>query len=302
MQELTLSYNMFYQLHFPGTISPRYLNHVPKEEILMGYRREGFNKIQSIGVQNTFTWTFKISLKTSRKVTFFDSHTHDIELISQNDPATESVFVLEKACIPNKDFVFSYTTEEYQLPNYVFGRTDHSSSAMLSFIPKFCSMSINDAYMASVKGTPFEAEIESAKGEYIFLLDRSGSMGGKRIEKAKEALILFIKSLPQDTYFNVVSFGTGNKKLFPASRRYEDKAVTEAVNNVKQMNADMGGTEVYYILDNLLTSAQLEGGYPKQIFLLTDGSVSRTNEVVKMVGSHSKYARVHTIGIGNGAS
>lgn len=67
---------------------------------------------------------------------------------------------------------------------------------MLSFIPKFCSLDLDDAYKASVKGTAFEADIETAKGEYVFLLDRSGSMGGKRIEKAKEALILFIKSLP----------------------------------------------------------------------------------------------------------
>jgi hypothetical protein len=63
----------------------------------------------------------------------------------------------------------------------VFGRTDVSSSAILSFIPKFCSLSIDDAYKASVKGTAFESDIDSAKGEYVFLLDRSGSMGGVRI-------------------------------------------------------------------------------------------------------------------------
>ena len=34
------------------------------------------------------------------------------------------------------------------------------------------------------------------------------------MEKAKDALILFIKSLPQDTYFNVVSFGTNFEFLF----------------------------------------------------------------------------------------
>jgi hypothetical protein len=35
-------------------------------------------------------------------------------------------------------------------------------------------------------------------------------MGGQPIEKAKEALILFLKSLPIDTYFQVVSFGSNS--------------------------------------------------------------------------------------------
>jgi hypothetical protein len=66
---------------------------------------------------------------------------------------------MTSACIPNKDFTFTYTTEDYQLPSYVLGRTDQSSTALLSFIPKFCDLSINDAYKASVTGTPNEIDI-----------------------------------------------------------------------------------------------------------------------------------------------
>ena len=43
-------------------------------------------------------------------------------------------------------------------------------------------------------------------------------------------------------------------------------------------------------------------GYPRQIFLLTDGDVSNTNQVIKLVEDNIKYSRVHTIGIGSGCS
>ena len=113
-----------------------------------------------------------------------------------------------------KDFIFFYTTEDFHLPSYVVGKTDSSSTAMLSFIPKFCNLDINDAYAASILGTPFEVDISSAKGDYIFILDRSGSMSGSRIKKAKEALIIFLKSLPKDCFFNVFSFGSSHEKIF----------------------------------------------------------------------------------------
>ena len=73
LQELSLSYNTFYQLHLPGTISPRYVNHIPNEQIVKGYKKK-----EGAQTEGTFTWSFKINLRTTRKVNFFDSHTHSI--------------------------------------------------------------------------------------------------------------------------------------------------------------------------------------------------------------------------------
>mgnify|MGYP003464264725 CR=1 FL=1 len=52
---------------------------------------------------------------------------------------------------------------------------------MLSFIPKFCNMELGDAYKASIKNKSYDVDIENVKGDYVFFLDRSGSMGGSRI-------------------------------------------------------------------------------------------------------------------------
>jgi hypothetical protein len=67
------------------------------------------------------------------------------------------------------------------------------------------------------------------------------------------------------------------------------------------MDADLGGTEIYKPLKNILESSVIEG-YPKQIFLLTDGEISDTENVISLVQSNIRHSRVHTIGIGNEVS
>ena len=48
---------------------------------------------------------------------------------------------------------------------------------------------------------------------YVFIVDRSGSMDGESMDITKEALILFLKSLPIDSYFEIVSFGSNHTFL-----------------------------------------------------------------------------------------
>ena len=54
-------------------------------------------------------------------------------------------------------------------------------------------------------------------GDFSFL---TGSMCGERIKNAKEALFLFLKSLPENCTFNVISFGSSYSSLFKLYVRY----------------------------------------------------------------------------------
>jgi Mg-chelatase subunit ChlD len=53
-----------------------------------------------------------------------------------------------------------------------------------------------------------EEVIDIKPCEYIFLIDRSGSMSGQRINLAVEALTLFVHSIPYGSMFNIVSYGS----------------------------------------------------------------------------------------------
>jgi hypothetical protein len=47
-------------------------------------------------------------------------------------------------------------------------------------------------------------------------------MGGDRIKQAKNSLILFLKSLPEPSIFNIISFGSNFKRMFKTSIPYTD--------------------------------------------------------------------------------
>ncbi|XP_069038694.1 von Willebrand factor A domain-containing protein 5A-like isoform X2 [Lepisosteus oculatus] len=150
----------------------------------------------------------------------------------------------------------------------------------------------------------------SSFGEFIFLVDRSGSMGcemssqgggQQRIESARDTLLLLLKSLPLGCYFNIYGFGSTHESFFPESVEYSQDTMDKALAKVKTMQADLGGTEILRPLTEIYHKPCLPA-HPRQLFVFTDGEVGNTKQVTDLVKTNSLSHRCFTFGIGEGAS
>uniref|UniRef100_A0A8P4KKY4 von Willebrand factor A domain-containing protein 5A n=1 Tax=Dicentrarchus labrax TaxID=13489 RepID=A0A8P4KKY4_DICLA len=166
---------------------------------------------------------------------------------------------------------------------------------MLSLYPEF-----PQAVMSSV----------ASCGEFVFLLDRSGSMDSpmdhskrqeSRIGSARDTLLLLLKSLPMGCYFNIYSFGSRFQHIFPKSVEYSQKTMEESLKKVEEMGADLGGTEILEPLKHIYSQSCIPN-QPRQLFVFTDGEVENTKEVISLVKKNSGSHRCFSFGIGEGAS
>ena len=137
---------------------------------------------------------------------------------------------------------------------------------------------------------------------FIFLIDQSGSMGGKSIELAKNSLLLFIQSLPENSYFQLIGFGTTFKKYNERPVKYNQENISNIINIINGLSANLGGTNISSPLKEIYNSNSdfySKINLSKNIFLLTDGQVFDSEECYKVISQNSKKFRIHALGIGN---
>ncbi|KAJ7079774.1 von Willebrand factor type A domain-containing protein [Mycena belliarum] len=147
-----------------------------------------------------------------------------------------------------------------------------------------------------------------SRQEFVFLVDRSGSMGGKRIAAARKALVVMLRALPhQDSLFQITSFGSRFQSIWPnGSKPYNQETLEEATRHVDVMQADFGGTEIRSALKECFEKRKTDR--PLSVLMLTDGDAwdldGVLDEVQSAVASAPKGAhiRVSVLGIGNAVS
>ena len=81
---------------------------------------------------------------------------------------------------------------------------------------------------------------------FIFIVDRSSSMStNNRIGIARQALILFMRSLPEKCMFSIISFGTHFMCLKQGQvLDYDDFSRDAAIKEIGTFSSNFGGTMI----------------------------------------------------------
>ena len=92
------------------------------------------------------------------------------------------------------------------------------------------------------QGSKNEGEVN----EFLFVVDCSGSMQDEnKIGLARQAMLVFLKSLPFHCHFNIIRFGSNHQSLFTdVTALYNEENARKAEQLINGMQADLGGTEL----------------------------------------------------------
>lgn len=133
--------------------------------------------------------------------------------------------------------------------------------------------------------------------ETVFVIDTSGSMHGKSMEQAKQALLYGLTLLDKQDSFNIIGFDNQLEFLSLQSLAVNPANLALARGFVHSLEAD-GGTEIAQALDAVLDGQQ-HSDRVRQVVFLTDGSVSNEAALFTQIQAQLGDSRLFTVGIGS---
>ncbi|MCK5003614.1 MAG: VWA domain-containing protein [Candidatus Aminicenantes bacterium] len=138
--------------------------------------------------------------------------------------------------------------------------------------------------------------------DVCFVLDISGSMSGKKLEKAKGAIKFCITNLRRGDRFEVIKFSTEAEGLFNALKPVNGSTRERAIRFINDLRA-IGGTNVEEALAGALKMKK-DKSRPYIVVFITDGkpTIGETdeNKIIRMIREQNvDGTRIFTFGIGS---
>lgn len=191
----------------------------------------------------------------------------------------------EKNVKPDKNFVLYYTVSEEDVGLSLQTYRERGE----------------DGYFLMLL-SPGNIKKKAIAKDIVFVLDTSGSMSGKKIVQAREALKYCLEQLNEGDRFNVVSFSSTIKTFKDEFMKTSNRKVDEAIEFVEDFSAS-GGTNINEALETALKMFKYSRR-PQIVVFLTDGEPTEGVTDMKKIVANSKKAnkrkaRMFVFGVGH---
>lgn len=232
------------------------------------------------------TLSFNVSLNSAGKLKSIYSPSHAVDIKRDGDHRAKVSFSANNA-IPISDFRLYFDTSDKQV-----------GASLLSYWPA----GEEQGYFALLASPEIEnRQVELVRKTVVLVVDRSGSMSGKKIDQAKEALRFVVNNLREGDLFNIVAYDSQVEVFKEELQKYNQESRVAALGFVENLFAG-GSTNIDGALQTALKMVQSDDT-PNYVVFLTDGlpTHGETNEMKivensKEVNDHN--ARVINFGVG----
>jgi len=230
----------------------------------------------------------RINLETKERIKTLFCPTHDIKIRKQ-DSYRAIIEFEEKNVLPDKDFSFYYSTDRADIG---IDLLTHKTGEEDGFFILNISPSDELAYE------------EVLQKNIVFVIDTSGSMAGKKLEQAKNALIFCIDNLGKKDRFEIIRFSTEAENLFGSLKTADESNIASAKTFIESMRP-IGGTNIEEALAGAFsTVGKGKNMNPTSIFFITDGKptigLTDENGLVEIVKKNKDETRIFVFGIDYG--
>jgi len=162
-------------------------------------------------------------------------------------------------------------------------------------------------YFVMLLSPPRELDHNIPRRCVQFVVDTSGSMKGDKIEQAKRALGMFLKSLRPQDLFQVVTFSSSVQTFFDGPRRANAENIGVALERVGRLEAK-GGTNIADALQVAfgaeVPAGDDDGPWLGQIVFVTDGQptvgMTAPQQILALAKRKDRQKmRLFALGVGN---
>ena len=285
----TLAYNDgWYSFVFPTVVGPRYNPPGHRDPIVPVARGSVRSETSTTtvaylrpGERSAHDISISVEIDAGVAIEALKS-THEI-VASRATPATASVSLASRATIPNRDFVLSFQVAGNTVKSNLMTYRDPESG---------------QGYFTLMLYPPSDhTSLARRSMEMVFVIDCSGSMNGRPLEQAKNAVSAALDQLQEGDTFQIIRFSENSTQLgrapLPATRQNLQLA--------RRYLAGLHGTGGTQMIEGIKAALDFPHDPARLRFVsfMTDGYIGNETDIIAAVHDRIGAARIFSFGVGS---